>query len=245
MSSTNKTTNYELSQFVGSDKPAWLSDYNSDMSKIDTAVHGVASTATGADGKADANATAIGTLANLTTTAKTNLVSAINEVDSNADTAQNTATLAGTTANEAKTTADGLATYLSITQTAQITPTLVGGTVGNINDLYYALNASGSLGKIYGRYRFTATATTATLTLPISPLNVSSQFTISAGAWYTCLNQSQAEPWTVMNARDITVNTNNTVTLTFTGIGVGDTVTVWLPPCLYFFTDFGDVPTPE
>ena len=35
MSSTNKTTNYDLSQFVGSDKPAWLSDYNQDMSKID------------------------------------------------------------------------------------------------------------------------------------------------------------------------------------------------------------------
>lgn len=35
MSSTNKTTNYELSQFIGSDKPAWLVDYNGDMSKID------------------------------------------------------------------------------------------------------------------------------------------------------------------------------------------------------------------
>lgn len=35
MASTNKTTNYELSQFVGSDKPAWLGDYNQDMVKID------------------------------------------------------------------------------------------------------------------------------------------------------------------------------------------------------------------
>ena len=34
MSSTNKTPNYQLSQFVGSDKPAWLADYNQDMSKI-------------------------------------------------------------------------------------------------------------------------------------------------------------------------------------------------------------------
>ena len=54
MSSTNKTTNYELSQFVGSDKPAWLQDYNADMSKIDTGIHNAATTATGADGKADA-----------------------------------------------------------------------------------------------------------------------------------------------------------------------------------------------
>lgn len=36
MTATNKTTNYELSQFVGTDRPTWLGDYNGDMSKIDT-----------------------------------------------------------------------------------------------------------------------------------------------------------------------------------------------------------------
>ena len=35
MTATKKTTNYELSQFVGTDRPTWLGDYNSDMSKID------------------------------------------------------------------------------------------------------------------------------------------------------------------------------------------------------------------
>ena len=35
MASTNKTTNYQLSQFTSTDKPAWLGDYNQDMSKID------------------------------------------------------------------------------------------------------------------------------------------------------------------------------------------------------------------
>lgn len=35
MTATNKTENYELSQFVGSDRPTWLGDYNGDMSKID------------------------------------------------------------------------------------------------------------------------------------------------------------------------------------------------------------------
>lgn len=38
MASTNKTTNFELSQYVGSDKPTYLGDYNSDMNKIDTAM---------------------------------------------------------------------------------------------------------------------------------------------------------------------------------------------------------------
>lgn len=107
--STNKTTHYELSQFVSSDKPSWLNDINSDMAKIDTAINTAKTTADGAataagnaataaegaqntantavtnaataDGKAVQAQTDIGTLANLTTTAKTNLVSAINEVD--------------------------------------------------------------------------------------------------------------------------------------------------------------------
>lgn len=35
MASTNKTANYDLSQFVGTDRPTWLGDYNSDMTKID------------------------------------------------------------------------------------------------------------------------------------------------------------------------------------------------------------------
>lgn len=38
MASTNKTTNLELSQFLGTDKPSWLNDYNADMLAIDTAV---------------------------------------------------------------------------------------------------------------------------------------------------------------------------------------------------------------
>lgn len=69
MSSTNKTTNYNLSQFIGSDKPAWLVDYNGDMSAIDTqmkanadAVASAQTTANTANSKADTNASAISTL---------------------------------------------------------------------------------------------------------------------------------------------------------------------------------------
>ena len=38
MSSTNKTTNYNLPQFIGTDKPTWLGDWNSTMNAIDTAL---------------------------------------------------------------------------------------------------------------------------------------------------------------------------------------------------------------
>lgn len=36
MTATNHTENYNLSQFVGTDRPTWLVDYNGDMAKIDT-----------------------------------------------------------------------------------------------------------------------------------------------------------------------------------------------------------------
>lgn len=36
MSATNKTANYNLPQFIGTDKPTWLGDFNNAMSVIDT-----------------------------------------------------------------------------------------------------------------------------------------------------------------------------------------------------------------
>lgn len=43
MTATNHTSNYNLSQFQGTDRPTWQGDYNGDMSKIDAAIHNIAS----------------------------------------------------------------------------------------------------------------------------------------------------------------------------------------------------------
>jgi hypothetical protein len=114
MASTNKTTHYELSQYVSSDKPTYLVDYNGDMAKIDTGINAAKTTAdtastaatnaqtaaenaattantaitnaATADTKATTANTNIGTMANLNTTEKTNLVGAINEVNTNTST---------------------------------------------------------------------------------------------------------------------------------------------------------------
>lgn len=246
MASTNHTTNYNLSQFVGTDKPAWLTDYNGDMGRIDTGIYNAQSTATGADGKADTANTSIGTLANLTTTAKTDLVSAINEVDSNADTAQNTATGASETANTAKTTADGLQRYITLTDFGTATVSVSGGTINStITSVGYALNADGTYGKVYGRVRYTCnTAGEQTITLNTnSHLQASSQFTIAMGAFFTVVSGGVYQ---IINSTDITVKTDGTVTITLpSAVGNGSIVTVWLPPCIYYYTDFGDTPTPE
>lgn len=54
MSSTNKTTNYNLSQYIGTDKPTYLGDYNSDMLKIDTQLKANAESASNAASAAGA-----------------------------------------------------------------------------------------------------------------------------------------------------------------------------------------------
>lgn len=54
MSSTNKTTNYKLSQYVGTDKPTYLGDYNGDMLKIDTQMKANADSASNATSAAGA-----------------------------------------------------------------------------------------------------------------------------------------------------------------------------------------------
>ena len=59
MASTNKTTNYELSQFQSSDIPAWLTDYNGDMQKIDAGIHAAKVQAEGAANGVSALQTAV------------------------------------------------------------------------------------------------------------------------------------------------------------------------------------------
>lgn len=48
MSSTNKTLHYNLPQFIGSDIPTWLGDFNSAMTAIDSGINAAASSASGA-----------------------------------------------------------------------------------------------------------------------------------------------------------------------------------------------------
>jgi hypothetical protein len=56
MAHTNQTPNYGLSEFVGSDKPAWLVDYNGDMEKIDLGIKAAQDVADAAKAEADQGA---------------------------------------------------------------------------------------------------------------------------------------------------------------------------------------------
>jgi hypothetical protein len=127
MAHTNSTTNYELSQFVGTDKPTFLGDYNGDMQKIDAAIKASKDTADGASTTANA-ASALATSASETATTA---ASAAASADANATTALNTANGATTTANSAlsaATTAASTATSAAETATAADTKATAAGT---------------------------------------------------------------------------------------------------------------------
>lgn len=112
MSSTNKTTYYKLSQYIGTDKPTYLGDYNSDMSKIDEGINSVKETATTANQTAGSAETIAQTALGNTKTNGTNIknlqsnVASINASnvtrDANISKAQSDATKANDGALEAK-----------------------------------------------------------------------------------------------------------------------------------------------
>jgi hypothetical protein len=56
MAHTNQTPNYGLSEFLGTDKPAWLVDYNGDMEKIDLGLKAAKDVADAAKAEADQGA---------------------------------------------------------------------------------------------------------------------------------------------------------------------------------------------
>lgn len=238
MSSTNHTSNYELSQFLGTDKPAWLSDYNSDMSKIDTQMKANADAATAAAGSASSANTAIGTLANLTTTDKTSVVLAINEVDSHADTAQNTANNASTAAA----TANANIAKFNLTEVDTLSSSVNKGTINtSVSNVQFATDTTNSIFKIYGRLNIDnlgSSSGTLTITLGQTSLRPATAYTINTGAIVSRVFNSGDSNDTV--PRNLTVNTDGTIVISDTLISGITSYVVMIPPCLYFNTDFGD-----
>lgn len=241
MASTNKTTNYELSQFLGTDKPAWLSDYNSDMNKIDTQMKANADAATAAGGTASSAATAIGELTDLNTTVKTSLVGAVNEVNNNTTTAQNTATAAAQTANTNATKIESLEAYLNLNNFTTPSFSATGGTVTSVN-VGCASNSTGSLGKIYGQVNVNSTSSTTIITFP-TPLRPDTSITINGIA--TSQWSDDGNSWSNIVMRSITIDASGNATLTITSTTNGRRNRIYFAACIIFAKSFGDTPLPE
>lgn len=80
MASTNKTTNFDLPQWVSSDKPTFEGDLNGAFLIIDNTMQSNKTTAETGNANANSALEKIGNLTLLETTVKDNLVNAINEI---------------------------------------------------------------------------------------------------------------------------------------------------------------------
>ena len=268
MASTNKTTNYNLSQYIGTDKPTYLEDYNSDMRTIDSQMKTNAdnvATAISASETASTNAsTALSTANTANTNASTALSTAntasttATNANTNATTAVNTANTANGTANTASTNAStaltkanavesSLNTFenkFNFTDIKDLTFSVTNGSV-TANNIKCATNSDGSIGKVYGRIQFTRTGNNNTFTAS-TDLRPTENITInSLGALYLKTSDSTGS-WTIWSSIDITIATDGTVTFSTeaptTDAGFGMFI---FYPCLLFMQDFGDTPTPN
>lgn len=120
MSTTNHTTNYELSQYIGTDVTSYLANYNSDMYKIDAQMKVNATAAAAAQSDASA------------------AVSTATTAASNASAAVSTANAANTTAEAAQTAAAGAQTAAGAAQTdaAAALRASASNTIGNLAPAY-------------------------------------------------------------------------------------------------------------
>lgn len=244
MSSTNHTANYNLPQFVGSDKPAWLGDINPAMSAIDTAMHANATAAAQAStdaGNAQSAATAAGTAAGEAATA--------------AATAQGTANQAIANIGTANAKIDALATKMQLTdfETAEYQ---LNGTTSKLR-LTLAQSEDGSVFKIYGVFLIRNTSGGT-----INPFNghLNSSNHIKTGLY---LKSAPSESFAItpiglcfqQNANGLVdsifeingyVETDGEITFNFwssTSQLNNNSKYVEFTPCVYFNTNFGDTPT--
>lgn len=254
MSSTNKTSNYDLSQFVGTDKPAWLTDYNQDMSKIDTGIDAAHDSAVAANGKADANTANIGDMTYLSTTAKNTLVAAINEVDNTSDSAYNVASAASQAAQTANAKATALEAKFNFGQGSDYVVQITGnGTLHSTRRyLTVAKNSDGSLCKTYGwviinnpsnisKIKITGTGLSPTSEFTVKCAGIQSLFTLGTGEQ---MNNTQH----YIGCCDLTYKTNGDIEISIPNTSNYYSQGSWhflIPPTVTFVKSFGDNPNPQ
>lgn len=255
MSSTNHTTNYNLPQYVGSDKPAWLGDINPAFSAIDSAMHTNAVNAQ--QGITDA-ATAKTTADGAETHAQTALT--------NAATAQTTANSASAEATRLGEILDAYITSMKLTDFTSCEIVAQGANLNSAIRLTLAQSADGSAFKVYGYYNIVNNTSTAKGS-PFTFVNVTVGTDTFTGV-DTGLTLNTApdtafviNPIGIMLTRDdsssslvirnttavsMCVGTNGHIYVSANNSLPAKTTYMYhVEPCLYFNANFGDTPEPE
>ena len=233
MGATNHTTNYNLPQFVGSDKPTWLGDVNGAMSSIDTQMKANNDLATTAKNTADTATTTAGTALSTASTAS-----------DTATTAQTTATTAlnKSLANESNIAKINLDTFTTFSKT-DISVINNSFSLSNTDttSLTLATNSDGSLCKIYGNIFGTSSASEMVNFYIQTDLRPKSNITISPCALIYTWDRSNTLNSKVVTVAPLSIETDGKIRVRVGGVG-GQYIRIVLLPMLYFVKDFGDLP---
>lgn len=216
MSSTNKTNYYKLSQYIGADKPTYLGDYNSDMSKIDAGIHEVQETATTANqtaGSAEAKVTALSPSVEALQNDMTSVKASVQSLT--VDNSQNKKDL-GTLKEEVssvKTTANGAQSEVTnlnadIERTLKDTVTPVSGLRGTVTAIY---NAKMNLISINGHLNVSSPSTVGTnIVIGNLPSNIPAPGSNKKFYYVAGLTKEYADNYSRVPG-DITIDTNGNI----------------------------------
>ena len=275
MAYTNKTTNYELPQYIGTDKPTYLSDFNGAMNTIDAQMkinadnassasssassasqvaNNALNVANGADTKADTALTNAGTAQTTADTAQsvaTSALSTANTANSKADTAQTTADTASANASSALSKADAIANKLNLTtfETIEYTSmTKTGG--GNLTGgtIYTAVNGDGSIGKIYGQIDVKTNGSSGNVTIPtqLRPKDASGQATDLTINGLCIRVITEGASTKNLNNISVSIGSNGNVKVGYISTsGTNENCRFMFMACVLFLTPFNDTPIPE
>ena len=266
--STNKTTNYELPQFVGTDKPSWLGDFNEAMLTIDTGMHGNATAIDGVESTSQtAKSTANQALQGVSSLSDTvsSQGSAISSIDGRVTTINSTLTTQGTAissidgrvktletdnttnkSNIAKNTTDisNLTNYLALTDNRALTNPVItqgGGSITN-NSMRIALNDTGTLGKIYGTINLSGQTNYPRVKFTNTGImGVTESFTITPAGMACPLSSTNAANLNIQVNPPANNETSASIELRFANYTNGGNTLGVVMPCIYLFKNFGDV----
>lgn len=223
--STNKTANYDLSQYVGADKPTYLGDYNSDMLKIDTQMK--------------KNADDISSVESTANTASETASGA----QSTATTAQEIATEAQTTATNALNKATQNETELNKLNLTNFVSKAIGditinqGTIIS-SSLQIASNSDGSIGKIYGELTVQLSNNTGVCTLECSSsLRPNENIYISSLGIIAVINDT----FDSIYSQGVNIGTDGKISTSINVTANNRYIRFIFHPCLLFMKNFGDV----
>lgn len=256
MSSTNHTTNYNLPQFIGTDKPTWLGDVNQAMSAIDTQMKTNADGITAVSGTVTELNTRVGTAENSVSQLNTR-VGAVETQASATDGALNT--LSSTVTSLVNSLNLGTAQTANL---ATILPTL-GSAITGSGTIYLSQSSNSTCFKLYGALTFARTASSTGSINMRAVQGLSGYYGIPTGLF---LSTAPTSAYRIVPAgyafyKD-TAGTNPVIRNSFgRAIAVGTDGQIYLsvsntqayslegqkeikefyPACLYFNSDFGDV----